>query len=297
MRADTLHPGEPEFDASLVRRLIAAQFPRWAELPVQRIDSGGTSNVMYRLGGDMVVRLPRTAGAAGDVEKEHTWLPRLAASLPVAVPVPLGKGTPDEGCPWPWSVYRWIDGEPPVEGDVAASEALAADLAEFVAALHRIDSAGGPPSYRSEPPAARDAVTREAIAELDGVVDAPAATAVWEEALRAPGPAGPPVWIHADLQPGNLLLARGRLCAVIDFGCLGLGDPAVDLIAAWYVLPAGARPLFRAALDVDDAAWARGRGWALSVALLELSYYRESSPRMARIARHVIREVLLDRRP
>jgi aminoglycoside phosphotransferase (APT) family kinase protein len=211
--------------------------------------------------------------------------------------VPLGKGTPDEGCPWPWSVYRWIDGEPPVAGDVAASEALAAALAEFAAALHRIDSAGGPPSYRSEPPAARDAVTREAIAELDGVVDAPAATAVWEEALRAPGPAGPPVWIHADLQPGNLLLARGRLCAVIDFGCLGLGDPAVDLIAAWYVLPAGARPLFRAALDVDDAAWARGRGWALSVALLELSYYRDSSPRMARVARHVIREVLLDRRP
>ncbi|WP_073952105.1 aminoglycoside phosphotransferase family protein [Streptomyces kebangsaanensis] len=297
MCADTLHPGEPEFDASLVRRLIAAQFPRWAGLPVEGVDSVGTSNVLYRLGEDLVVRLPRTAGAAGDVEKEHTWLPRLAPSLPVAVPVPLGKGAPSEKCPWPWSVHRWIDGEIPAEGGVAAPEALAADLAGFVAALHRIDPAGGPPSYRGEPLAARDAATREAVAGLGGAVDARAATAAWEEALRAPGPAGPPVWIHADLQPGNLLLARGRLCAVIDFGCLGLGDPAVDLIAAWYVLPACARPLFRAALDMDDAAWARGRGWALSIALLELSYYRESNPHMARVARHVVREVLLDRRP
>lgn len=297
MYADTLHPGEPETDASLVRRLIAARFPRWAGLPVERIDSIGTSNTLYRLGEDMVVRLPRTAGAAEDVEKEHTWLPRLAASLPVPVPTPLGRGAPAEGFPWPWSVHRWIDGEVPVEGDVTAPEALAADLADFVAALHRVDPAGGPPSYRSEPLAARDAATRTAIAELDGAVDAHAATAAWEEALRAPGPTGPPVWIHADLQPGNLLLARGRLCAVLDFGCAGLGDPAVDLLAAWYVLPAGARPLFRAALDVDDAAWARRRGWALSVALLELSYYRDRSPHMARVARHVIREVLLDRRP
>ncbi|MFB7733964.1 aminoglycoside phosphotransferase family protein [Streptomyces sp. NPDC056112] len=294
MCADTLCRDQPDFDDSLVRRLIAAQFPRWAGLPVRRVGSAGTSNVMYRLGEDMVVRLPRTAGAAGDVEKEHTWLPRLAPSLPLAVPVPLGMGAPDEGCPWPWSVYRWIDGEIPAAGAVAEPRRLATDLARFVTALHRIDPADGPPSYRAEPLAARDAATREAIAAVRGAVDPDAAEAAWDEALRAPDPDGPPVWIHADLQPGNMLLAGDRLCAVIDFGCLGLGDPAVDLLAAWYVVPDTARPLFRTAVNVDDATWARGRGWALSVALVELSYYRDSNPFMARVARHVIAEILLD---
>ncbi|MFL4952305.1 aminoglycoside phosphotransferase family protein [Streptomyces sp. MMS24-I31] len=294
MCAGTLHPGEPEFPAPLVHRLIAGQFPQWAGLPVIRVHSAGTSNVMYRLGRDMVVRLPRTAAAAGDVHKEHTWLPQLAQSLPVAVPVPLGLGTPDEGCPWPWSVYRWLDGEIATPGDIAEPALLAKDLAEFLTALHRLDPADGPPSYRGEPLAARDGATREAIAALRGVIDARRTTAAWDAALHVPAPAGPPVWIHADPQPANLLLTHGRLSAVIDFGCLGLGDPAVDLLAAWYVVPAGARALFRAAMDVDDDAWVRGRGWALSIALLELRSYRGTSPWMATVARRVIDEVLLD---
>lgn len=172
--------------------------------------------------------------------------------------------------------------------------ALAADLAEFVTALHRIDPADGPPSYRSESLAARDRATRAAVAELPGVVDTGAAIAAWETALQAPAWPGPAVWIHADLQPGNLLTVRGRLAAVIDFGCLGLGDPAVDLIVAWYVLPADARGAFRTALGADDATWARGRGWALSIALSELRYYRDSNPVMAAIARQVIEEVRIE---
>nr|WP_229699948.1 aminoglycoside phosphotransferase family protein [Streptomyces kronopolitis] len=277
----------------LVRRLLAAQFPQWADRSLTAVDSAGTSNAMYRLGADMVVRLPRTAGAAGDVEKEHRWLPRLAPTLPVAVPAPLGKGSPADGYPWPWSVYRWLDGGNPAPGRLAAPARLAADLAEFVAALQRIDPADGPPAYRSEPLRERDDATRAALAELDALVDTEAATAVWEAALRAPSWPGPAVWIHADLQPGNVLLDRGRLSAVIDFGCAGLGDPAVDVIAAWYLLPAEARGVFRTALGVDEATWARGRGWALSVALMELSYYRTSHPVMADIARTVIGEVLL----
>lgn len=296
MCADTLHPGEPALDALLVRRLISEQFPQWAGLSVAPVASAGTSNVMYRLGKDMVVRLPRTAGAAGDVAKEHTWLPRLAPSLPAAVPVPLGRGAPAEGWPWPWSVYRWLGGENPAVGGIGEPGRLAGDLAEFVAALHRIDPGDGPPSYRSEPLAARDEATRDAIAALGDAVDATVTTAAWEESLRAPAPAGPPVWIHADLQPGNVLVVRGRLSAVIDFGCLGLGDPAVDLIAAWYVVPPGAREAFRTALDADAAAWARGRGWALSIALLELRYYRGKNPVMATIAHHVVQEILLDHR-
>ena len=292
MSVGTMHAEERVIDVPLVRRLIAAQFPRWAGLPVTLVHSAGTSNAMYRLGEDMVVRLPRIAGAAGDVDKEHQWLPRLAPRLPAAVPVPLGKGRPAEGYPWNWSVYRWLEGGTPGVGRIADPALLARDLAEFVAALRRIDPTDGPPSYRSKPLATRDATTRDAIEDLRGSVDTDRATAAWDAALRAPAWPGPAVWVHADLQPGNLLMARGRLSAVIDFGCLGLGDPAVDLIAAWYLLPADARGVFRAALDADDASWARGHGWALSIALDELRYYRDTNPVMAAIARHVIPEVL-----
>ncbi|MEV7382487.1 aminoglycoside phosphotransferase family protein [Streptomyces lydicus] len=292
MSSRKMHADEADIDVSLVRRLLGGRFPQWADRPLTQVDSAGTSNTMYRLGADMAVRLPRMAGAAGDVAKEHRWLPRLAPALPTAVPTPLGKGEPAEGYPFPWSVYSWLAGENPVVGRLAEPELLAKDLAAFVVALHGIDPTGGPPSYRSEPLLARDDATRDALGSLRGAVDADAAAAVWEAALRAPERAGPAVWIHADLQPGNLLTTDGRLGAVIDFGCLGVGDPAVDLMVAWYVLPAEGRGVFRAAVAADDAAWARGRGWALSVALMELRYYRDTNPRMAAIARHVLGELL-----
>ncbi|MFD6890907.1 aminoglycoside phosphotransferase family protein [Streptomyces sp. NPDC059957] len=304
MPAGKMHADEPDIDSALVRRLIAGQFPQWAELPVARVDSAGTSNAMYRLGGDLVVRLPRTPGAAGDVGMEHVWLPRLAPDLPAAIPAPIGMGRPAEGYPWSWSVFGWVPGGNPVPGRIAEPDLLAKDLAEFISALHRADPAEAPASYRSETLADRDAETRAAIAELGASADADVptgpVTALWEEALRAEPWPGPPVWIHADLQPGNLLLADGRLAAVIDFGCAGLGEPAVDLIPAWYVLPAAARPAFRAAarpafraaLGADDAMWTRARGWALSIALMELNYYQATNPVMAAIARHVIGELL-----
>lgn len=294
MCARKLRPEEADIDTSLVRRLVDAQFPQWAGLSLTEVVSAGTSNAMYRLGEDMAVRLPRLAGSAQDVEKEHRWLPLLAGALPVAVPTPLGKGNPGEGYPWPWSVYRWLDGANPAPGGAPEPALLAKDLAEFVTVLRGVDATGGPASYRSELLAQRDEVTRSAIHELRAELDGDGVTAVWETALRAHGWAGPPVWIHADLQPGNVLVADGRLSAVIDFGCLGLGDPAVDLIAAWYLLPAGAREVFRTGSGADDDAWARGRGWALSVALLELRSYRESNPVMASIARNVIAELLTD---
>lgn len=297
MPAGKMHDGEPDIDTALVRRLIAAQFPHWARLPVERVDSAGTQNAMYRLGEDMVVRLPRTAGAARDVLAERVWLRRLAPALAVAVPEPLTEGRPGEGYPWPWSVFRWLTGGIPVAGRIEDPERLAADLAEFVLSLRRVDPADAPASYRSETLAARDADVRAAISGVAalGEVDGSAVTALWDTALQAPAWPGPPVWIHADLQPGNMLLADGRLAAVIDFGCAGLGDPAVDLISAWYVLPATARPAFRAALAADDGMWARARGWALSIALMELDYYRNTNPTMATTARHVIGETLTDR--
>jgi aminoglycoside phosphotransferase (APT) family kinase protein len=289
-----MHADEVEIDISLVRRLLAAQFPHWADLPVEPVDSAGTDNAMYRLGEDMAVRLPRIDGAVRDVEREQRWLPRLAPLLPVAVPAPLGMGMPAEGYPWHWSVYRWLEGENPTVDGLAEPGLLAKDLADFVTALRRIDTTDGPPAGRGVPLARRDAPTRAAIEDLHGTVDTGAATAAWEQAVQIPEWPGPAAWVHGDLSPGNVLIAQGRLSAVIDFAGVGVGDPTVDLIVAWNLLPAGARNLFRAALQVDDATWSRGRGWALSIALIQLPYYRNTNAVLAANARHVIGEVLAD---
>ncbi|WP_443032650.1 aminoglycoside phosphotransferase family protein [Streptomyces sp. DH41] len=291
-----MHPGLQPLDDRLVRRLVAGQFPQWAGLPVERFPSGGTVNAMYRLGDDMVVRLPLVKGGAGDVLAEREWLPRLSPLLPTAVPEVLGAGEPAEGYPWPWSVYRWLPGEVPVAGALTEPGLLARDLAGFVAAMRGITLPGAPNAHRGGPLATLDAATRAAIGELRGLpqegIDCDAAAAVWQDALRAPDRDGPPVWLHADLMPGNLLVDGGRLSSVIDFGCMGVGDPACDLFPAWNLLPAGARGVFREALGVDDAAWRRGRGRTLSQALIALPYYRETNPAMAGNARHVIRAVL-----
>jgi aminoglycoside phosphotransferase (APT) family kinase protein len=294
-----MHADEADIDVSLVSRLVSTQFPQWADLPIEPVHSAGTDNALYRLGDDMSVRLPRIPGATGQADKEHRWLPKLAPLLPLSIPVPLAKGTPGEGYPWHWSVYRWLDGENATIERIADPRQAAAELARFVAALWRIDPTGGPPpgshnSNRGVPLATRDASTRAAIASLEGTLDGDAVTAAWEAALQAPAWHGPPVWIHGDLQSGNLLAQRGRLSAVIDFGCLGVGDPACDLIVAWNLLPAETRDVFRAALGVDDATWARGRGWALSVGLIALPYYHSTNPVLAGISRYTIDEVLAD---
>jgi aminoglycoside phosphotransferase (APT) family kinase protein len=295
MPAGPMHADEARIDVSLVRRLLAAQCPGWAELPLKRVESAGTVNAVYRLGDDMAVRLPRIAAGAGDVLKERDWLPRLAPLLPFPIPEVLAVGVPGEGYPWPWAVLRWLDGELPVPGELTDARALAADLGQFVSALRRADLADGPPAYRGGPLATVDTATRSAIGQLHGTIDTSAATAAWEAALAAPRWTGPPVWLHSDLMPMNLLIHRGRIGAVLDFATVGTGDPACDLIPAWNLLPAGARPVFRRAVGADDSTWARGRGWALSMALTQLAYYRVTNPVIAANAEHVIREVLADR--
>ena len=208
-------------------------------------------------------------------------------------------GAPGEGYPWQWSVYRWLDGENATSERIADPRQLAIDLAAFIAALQRIDATGGPPPgphnfFRGEPLSERDTETRAVIASLTGTLDTEALAAAWDAALQAPAWEGAPVWIHGDLQSGNLLAVQGRLSAVIDFGGLGVGDPAGDLIVAWNLLSAGTRDVFRAALGVDDATWARGRGWALTVGLIALPYYQTTNPVLAGIARRSIDEVLSD---
>ncbi|MFZ3554981.1 aminoglycoside phosphotransferase family protein [Streptomyces sp. BH055] len=289
-----LHQDEPDIDEGLVRALVDEQFPRWAELPLKYVDSHGTQNVLYRLGEEWVVRLPRVPGVVPELAGARQWMPHLAARLPVPVPEQVAEGEPGHGFPWPWAVHRWLPGENPAVGRLARPAALAEDLAAFVTAMRAIDTTGAPESYRGRPLAERADGTREVIRRLDGTIDSAASLAVWDEAVRTPG-AARDVWLHGDLQPGNLLVSDdGRLASVIDFGCMGTGDPAVDLITAWYVLGGPERRIFRQAAAVDDDAWVRGRGWALTIAVHELAYYRDSNPFMVRTASRVVAELLAD---
>jgi aminoglycoside phosphotransferase (APT) family kinase protein len=294
-----MHTDEVETDASLVRRLLATQFPQWSDLPIERIQSAGTDNAIYRLGDDMAVRLPRIHWATAQPEKEQRWLPKLAPHLPLAIPVPIATGNPGEGYPWHWSVVPWMPGEAWTVDRIGDLCEAAADLARFIAALQRIDSTDGPPAgpenfYRGVPLATRDAGFRAAVAAAGDMVDAGAMIAAWEAALAAPPWDGPPVWVHGDLsRPGNLIVNDGRLSAVIDFGCLGVGDPACELAAAWSLFSGESRDVFRAALPFDAATWARGRGWALR-AVGALPYYQDTNPAIVAGAQHTIAEVLAD---
>ncbi|WP_327242515.1 aminoglycoside phosphotransferase family protein [Streptomyces sp. NBC_01320] len=295
-----MHADETDTDADLVRRLVSGRFPQWADLPVERLASGGTVNAVYRLGDALSVRLPLREGGVEDLEREQRWLPTLASALPVTVPTVVATGEPAEGYPWAWSVHRWIEGENPVEDHLVEPELLACDLAEFIRAMRNTHVEGGPSAYRGAPLATVDAETRAAIEELrhsDELFDADAAVAAWQDALAAPSWSAAPQWAHSDLMPSNLLVARGRLTAVIDFATAGVGDPACDLIPAWNLLPSSAREVFRDVVDVDDATWMRGRGWALSMAVIQLPYYRNTNPIISANARHVIREVLASECP
>lgn len=299
MAASRMHDDEVDTDASLARRLLAAQFPQWAELPIERVTSAGTDNALYRLGDGLVARLPRIHWAADDVEKECAWLPHLAPFLPLAVPMPLAKGAPGEGYPWSWSVYTWLDGVDAGHAPFADLTQVAGDLARFIGALRGIDATGGPAAGRGVPLATRDEDTRAVIASRHSALapfDADALTSAWEAALRAPVWDGPPVWVHGDLGPLNLIVQQGRLGAVIDWGATGVGDPACDLIVAWSLFTAETRGVFRAALGVDDAMWARGRGWALTIGLIALPYYHVTNPALAAVARRAISQVLADER-
>ena len=283
-----MHDEDVLSDAALVAALVATQFPSWAHLPVVPLPATGTDNLVYRLGGDLVVRMPRIAWAVHQVARDHEWLPRLAPHLPCAVPEPVAVGEPGLGYPFPWAVHRWLPGANPQPGDHLP---LAQDLAAVVLALQSITE--GPSSSRSGPLSDRDDAVRAALAAISDEVDVTRATQVWDQGISAPPYDGTWVLRHGDLTCGNLLVSGDRICAVIDWGVLGLGDPAVDLVPYWRVLRGDARAAFREAVGGDDATWVRARAWALSIAALELSYYRDRAAHLADAARVGLREVLL----
>jgi aminoglycoside phosphotransferase (APT) family kinase protein len=297
MRSGDMPASRVEINVSLVRELVSSQFPEWADLPIRPVEDGW-DNRTFRLGNHMSVRLPSAERYTSQVEKEHRWLPRLAPLLPLPIPIPLAMGIPAEGYPWHWSVYRWLDGEKATVERIDDLHQFAAALARFLAALQQIDPTGGPPPgrhnfFRGGPLAIYDTETRDALGALHGKIDSGAGAAVWEAALEATW-SGRPVWLHGDLSAPNLLVREGRLSAVIDFGCSGVGDPACDLTIAWTLFSGTSREAFRAALPIDGATWARGRGWALWKGLITLAAGVDTYPVEARKARRAIDEVLAD---
>ena len=234
-----MHVDEVDTDADLVRRLLRAQHPQWADRSITRVPSAGTDNAMYRLGEDLAVRLPRIDWAVKNVAKEQRWLPRLAPHLPLAVPRPVATGEPVEAFPYPWSVVQWLPGRMATVEDLEDPDQAAKDLAAFVRALREVDPEDGPRHTRGASIREGDRMVREGVGRLDGEVDVDALLAVWAEAVAAPEHAGPPTWFHGDLSYLNVLVTEGRVSGIIDWGTCGVGDPAIDMIVAWSLLPDG----------------------------------------------------------
>ena len=290
---------EVELDEELVRALLADQHPDLAELPLRAVASGW-DNALFRLGDDLVVRLPRRALAAPAVAHELRWLPELAAGLPLPVPAPVRAGAPGRGYPWAWTVVPWFPGRAALEEPPADLAAAATVLGSFVAALHRPAPADAPANpWRGVPLEARRASVQRDAELAAPLLDVPPVLERWEDLAATPPWTGPPIWLHGDLHPRNLLVHRGALSAVLDFGDLTAGDPATDLGVAWMLLPPEHRPAFRAACGggplgpVDDATWRRGRGWALTIGLALVASSADD-PAFARLGRATVAAALAD---
>jgi aminoglycoside phosphotransferase (APT) family kinase protein len=279
-------------DEDLVRALLAEQHPQWQHLPLRPVRQGGNDHRMFRLGDDLSVRLPSAPGYVPQVAKEQVWLPHLAPHLPLPVPTVRGVGRPSDRYPAPWSVYDWLPGTPAAAAPPDDPVRFAADLAAFLVALRSVDPTEGPvpglhSAYRGGPLEHWDDEVGDILHRVHGR-ERERAAGIWREALDAPF-TGPPVWFHGDVSTHNLLVRDGALSAVIDFGCSGVGDPACDTVIVWTRLSGTAREVFRAELAVDDATWARGRGWAVWKALIMIT---NTPPGQAELARHVLDELL-----
>jgi aminoglycoside phosphotransferase (APT) family kinase protein len=283
-------------DTTLVQRLITAQFPQWKDLQIKPVHRGGWDNRTFHLGKHMSVRLPSAEAYASKVEIEQYWLPKLSPHLPLPIPVPIAMGEPGEGYPWKWSIYRWIEGQTAAAEHIKDLTQFAIDLATFLKALQHCDTTGAPMGgphnfYRGEEIAIYDDQTRQAINILTGKIDVVAVTAMWDQVLLTKWQFSP-VWIHGDVAVGNLLVRDGRLSAVIDFGGMGIGDPACDLIMAWTLFQDESREAFRTSLALDQDTWMRGRGWALWKALIVAAGLIKSTPVEAAASWRIIDAIL-----
>ena len=289
-----MHEGEIDISVSLVEKLIRKQAPQWADLPVAPVPSMGTDNALFRLGDTMQIRLPRIGWAVDNIDKEFTWLPQIAPFISVPITTALFKGNPIEDYPYHWAIYDWLEGENPKPGCADCGRDFVANITDFLKETRKIKLPDSPKAARGMPLINRDEVTRKALKELAGVIDTGLAARIWDNALEVPYWDKPPVWVHGDMLPGNILIKDGKLSGVIDFSCMGLGDPACDVIVAWNLLDAKRRMLFRDLLQIDENTWIRGQAWALTQSLLILPYYKDTNPGLVEIANYTLGEIFSD---
>jgi aminoglycoside phosphotransferase (APT) family kinase protein len=297
----TLHENEVAVDVAVVRSLLEVQRPEWAVLPLGRAGAG-TDNTMYRLGDDLLVRLPRTAEKARSLRKEQTWLPRLAPLVPNAIPEPVYAGVPTPAFPLPWAIYRWIDGVEAQPDTVRDWAAFGTELAAFVRALHRIDLMGATRSgdlewYRGGSLQSCDEWISSRIqdcrATIGAELDVDGLERMWRAAVALPDPSSPQVWLHGDLKPTNVLVTNGKLHAVIDFGGLSIGFPDAEHSTVWD-LPAQARQAYWNAMSLHELTWLRARAWAIAVGVSGISYYRHTFPAFAAECRTRLQTIITD---
>lgn len=260
----------------LVQNLIKEQFPQYAHEPLIKVEPGGWDNRTFRLGNDRLVRLPSGESYALQVEKEQKWLPFLSSSLSIPIPKPYHVGKATASFPYPWSIYSWIDGISVDQATLSEEDLgqLANDLAEFLRELHTIPIVQAPlPGlhnyWRGDHIRVYDRQAREQILELSRYIPVATALNIWECALQTQWQEFP-VWVHGDFAAGNILMKEGKLCAVIDFGCMGVGDPACDLVIAWTLFRGRSRDIFREKVGLDDQTWCRAKAWCLWKATYEL---------------------------
>lgn len=288
-----MHEGEINIDAVLVKRLLTKQFPHLVDRSLTLVRSTGTVNAIYRLDHDLYVRIPRLGIWAESIEHELTWLPKLDPHISLNIPKPLARGKPTNWYPHAWAIYHWIEGSSYQDQLISDERQVAYDLVNFILELRSIDMLGAPHGGR-RPLIELDAATRSAIESSREVIDTEAVSAAWNRSLESPPWDGKPVWIHGDLLKSNLLVQGGRLCAVIDFGGVGIGDPAADVVPAWSVFSEVGRETFRRALDVDDDTWNRARGYALHQALMIIPYYPKTNPEFVTMAKRTVEEILTE---
>jgi aminoglycoside phosphotransferase (APT) family kinase protein len=287
-----LHDGEFEIDDELVGDLIASQMPGWSELRLRRLDTAGTVNVIYRLGDDKLVRLPRHVDFSNSPLRESHWLPRFAPAVPLQIPTHLALGTPTNDYPSPWSVLGWIEGENATQASLSDLNRAANRLGEFVLAMRAIGTIGAPNDhYRGKGLGAVDADARRYITMFPDDIDQAEVLDVWESCVAAPDWDGPPTWFHSDLHSGNLLARDGELVAVLDFEGCSIGDPASDLMAAWWLFDQTSRDTFLGTIAPDEASLIRGKGWALYMCIAGIPYYLDTNPGFVVMARRALTQI------
>ncbi|PGT19421.1 aminoglycoside phosphotransferase family protein [Bacillus cereus] len=289
-----MHP----INVSLVEKLIQEQFSEWAHLEVKSVKLSGHDNRTFHLGDQMSVRLPSDVAYAPQVEKENKWLPLLSKELSLPISSPIAKGNPCEEYPWPWSINKWIEGETVTKENVRDLNEFAADLGSFLVALQSIDASDGPIAgahnfYRGGLISVYDKEARDAIENNKDVFDETVLKHLWGLALQSTWKRKP-VWVHGDVAPGNLLVKDGKLCAVIDFGILGVGDPACDAAMAWTFFDQNSRNIFKEILRMDEETWNRARGWALWKALITYDANKGSNKKVAEESYRVIQVIVDD---